>query len=98
MKIDFKQQLTNKLTGNPIYKDETGKEGVDLSYICVEALLATIQGEQIDGNKKLELWNLANKIHNSEVDLTVEEVALIKERVGKVFSQLIVGTVYDALE
>jgi hypothetical protein len=42
---------------------------------------------------------LAKKIFSDdEVELTVEEVALIKSRVGETFPPLVVGQVYEILE
>ena len=43
---------------------------------------------------------LARKIYSAKepLDITIEELALIKDKVGKYSSTLVVGLVYDALE
>jgi hypothetical protein len=81
-------------------KDTEGKEPT-LKHIAVEALLAVYRGEEnLKGEEKLKRWLLATKIEmsNGLTEFTIEEVALIKELIGKAYGPLIVGPCWIALE
>ena len=97
MKIDFTQPLSG-LNGEPM-KDETGKD-ILLSAPCINSLLATSQSEQMEPIEKLARWVLAQKITKATapVDLTIEEVAKIKDLTGKYMPTLIMGSVWQMLE
>lgn len=72
-----------------------------LQAICLTAVTMPLkQDETLSLNQKLELYRLAQRIvATNEVDLTSEEVSLLKERVGKVFNNItIIGRVVDILE
>lgn len=98
MIIDFTQELVNPITGEKILMDIGSTDVVTLSDIAVNALVTPIDGERLDGKTKFELMKFAQKIHNAkDVDITVEEVAKIKERVGVMYPQLLVGAVYELL-
>jgi hypothetical protein len=97
MLINFKQFLKNSLTNEDIYLTEEKKEIATLSDVCVTALLTKIENENLDGGKKFEYWELAKKINKAEAELKAEEIAIIKERLGRVYPQVIVGCVYDTL-
>lgn len=79
--------------------DEKGKP-VLLNGLCVNALLADYQGEVLTGAQKLDRYKLAKRLHVTadEIEITVEEAALIKELVAKSYTPLVVGNVYAALE
>jgi hypothetical protein len=97
MKIDFTQPLSG-LDDEPI-KDETSKD-VLLSTPCINSLLATSQNEQTEPVEKLARWVLAQKITKATapIDLTIEEVAKIKDLTGKYMPILIMGSVWQILE
>jgi len=68
-----------------------------LRMALVNALLSPVQKES--GVEKIKKYDLAMKIHkNDKVDLTAEEITLLKARVGEVFPVLIVGQVFEILE
>lgn len=99
MKIDVNQTL--KTMNGQVMKDDDGTGQIvdaTLRMAMVNAILSPIEKES--GMDKVKKFNLAKKIHDaeSEVDLTVEEVSLIKERIGEVFPAIIVGQVFDLLE
>ena len=99
MKIDFNKVLKD-IKGMPMVQQGT-KTPSDLRYVSVEALLATYQNElDISGEEKLKRYTLATKVQDSNgaCDVTIEEVALIKELIGKCFSPLTVGRSYALLE
>ena len=72
---------------------------ITLGSLCVNAMLSNDPKEVIIGTVKANRWNLAMKIHGQvDVELTAEEVTLIKDLIGKTHSTLVVGRVYDFLE
>lgn len=84
------------LQGEPIKR---GKEEVTLKLIAMNALLLPV--EKDDEKKKYEKWDIYKKIKsesNSEVDLSVPEIALIKELIGKHEPPLIMGQCWDIIE
>ena len=93
MKINFNQPIKN-IQGEEI-KDLT------LKIISVEALLATFSDEQsLSGEEKAKRYVLATRIYANpeELDLTIEEIAKIKQLIGKGYGPLIVGQAWDMLE
>ena len=83
-----------------------GKELKDGTTLCtfktvaLNALLASFPDEQnLSGEDKFKRYQLAMKINaNSEVELSVEEAALIKQLVGKGFAPLVVGRMFEMIE
>lgn len=67
---------------------------------CATALLAAFPDEaDIRGEEKVRRFLLAQRIVTSEsVDLTAEDIALIKHLVGKGYGALVVGRVWAALD
>lgn len=84
-------------------QDITGKayEGLTIKDLMVKALCAAYKGEEhLEGPEKLKRGVLAQKIYTSdtEVELTAEEVALIKQLIGKGFVVEIVLFMSNYLE
>lgn len=83
-----------------VMKDNVDGQAVDatLRMAMVNSILSPVEKES--GMDKVKKFNLAERIHDAvdNVDLTVEEISLIKERVGVVFPSLIVGQVWKLLE
>ena len=100
MKLALNQTIHN-LDNQPI-KDGPSNEELTVKAVCIFALSAVIQGENPSGQEKFDRHILAMKIKDADdpVDLTVEEIAKLKELVGRVptFGPTIVGPVYLALE
>jgi len=98
MKIDVTRVLTNM--DGQIMKDMVDGEAVDatLRMVAVNAILSPVQKES--GMDKVKKYELAKRIHvaTDEVELSAEDISLIKERVGEVFPALIVGQVFKILE
>ena len=93
MKINFNRPIKN-IQGEEI-KDLT------LKTVSVEALLATFPDEQsLLGEEKAKRYVLATRIYANpeELDLTIEEIAKIKQLIGKGYGPLIVGQAWDILE
>ncbi|MBE3139512.1 MAG: hypothetical protein IMZ53_02910 [Thermoplasmata archaeon] len=96
MKIDFSKILCN-IDGTQM--QEAKDKPLTLDKVCVNAILSEMQGETASGVEKVERFKLAKKICGaSEIDITIEEAAQIKERVGKLYLPLIVGQIFEILE
>lgn len=78
-----------------------GKDGeeITLKKVCVDALLAEVVNEQTSGNVRMERFKLAKKIHDSDmINLTVEELSMIKERIPKTWNTLVTGMAFQLIE
>ena len=97
MKINFQQEILG-MDGKPL-KDEKDASLL-LENIAVNALLAATQDDKADGVAKAKRFALAMKINNvtEPVEVTAEEITMIKDLVGKVYMTLVVGRAYDLLE
>lgn len=93
MKIDFSRKIPN-LDGT------TPPENPQLCEISVQSLVTLSDADrQTTGQQKLELAELAQKIHKAAVvELPVEDVALIKKRIGQLHAPIIVKGAWDLLE
>lgn len=68
-----------------------------LRRTLVNAVLTPIQNES--GIEKVKKYELAKRIYtNDEVELTDEEIKLLKNRVGESFGPIVVGQVFEILE
>lgn len=96
MKVNFDAKILD-LKGNPL-KD--GTADLTLSDVTCAALIAVLQDDQnADSNKKMKLFRLAQTAtKGGEQEVPAEDVVLLKERVSKMYSALIVGRVFDLLE
>ena|SRR3990167_5616352 len=97
MKINFGSHVAD-LKGVAL-KDEKG-EDVKLHVPCVNALTANYQKENdIGGDEKYRRYKLAVKIDKpEEIEVTSEEITLIKKLVGFAFTPILVGGIFDKLE
>ena len=84
--------------GTPV-KDEKG-ESVFLRNLAVNALYGTFEDERgISGEEKMKRGLLADKIFpGGDVDVTPEEIVMIKKLIGKGFSTLVVTRAYQLLD
>ena len=99
--IDFNQEILD-LNDKPI-KD--GENALRLGDVCCSALLANMPSEQIDGTQKLKRFNLARKIQGDKNEdefavmrLNSTQKTQILELVAKVYTTVVYGRVYEALE
>ena len=101
MLINFSKEITT-LEGQVIQKqDVNGKnEGrMELKDICIPSLLAIYGDEpKLKAEVKVERFTLAQKIiKGGEIELTPEQIVMIKVVVGKKFGPLFVGQAYALL-
>ena len=96
MKIDFSAAIKD-FDGDAV-KD--GDKEATLGRVACTALLASYADEQNlaaeDKVKRFRLAEIAAK--GGEREVKVEDVALIKQLIGKAFAPLVVGRAYDIIE
>ena len=98
MKFNF----TNAVIRNYPSKEPLMEGGKEVTILAVSTM-AMMQGnpqEQITMEQKVKKYRLGVKLCSSEeeVELTAEEVAMIKQSVGALWGPLIVGQVVDFYE
>jgi len=96
MKINFNQPI--KQLDGKVVKDSTGE--LTLKSIAIGALSNIGQDENPSAEEKVKWYDLTLKIYNAkgELDVSVEDVALLKARIGKGFVPLVVGRAYEMLD
>jgi len=97
MLLDTTKVLVN-IAGESL-KESVNDVAVDviLRTVVVNALLSPV--EKDTGMKKMEKEELARKIYqNDSVDLTIEQVKLIKDRIGEMYAPIVVGQCWRLLE
>lgn len=84
-------------------KGPVDKEGIKkdltLGLVCTNSLL--VFDERMTGQDKYERYKLARKLEKAkdgQVDLKAEEIASIKDAIGKYQTPLVVGQAWDLLE
>lgn len=104
MKIEFNRGL-KKLDGKdlmqPLPNGTETKDPATLKSVTTNALLANFSDElTLPGSEKADRYNLAMRINASlgAIEVSIEELALIKKLIGKGFGPLYVGQAYLMLE
>lgn len=71
-----------------------------LKHVAIEAIFAQLPGEEsMSGQTKLDLHLLGVRVNaGGDVELKAEELALIKERVGRAWPAIIAGPALIALD
>lgn len=96
MLINLKSVITN-LVGSPFPESAVSSSPMTVKSAIVFVLVNSIPGENLSGDEKFKLYQLAVKVHSEEdsVDLSVEDVSLIKNRIGTMFlSPEVIGDLY----
>ena len=99
MALDFTQPITT-LDGKP-FKDPSGQvSDITLAVIAENALLQAYSDEtNLSGEDKIKRYALARKIEdNKKVDLSAEEIALLKKLIAKSYNPLITGQSWHMLD
>lgn len=77
-----------------------GKEGfLTLKDVCINAILLEGQDEIMEGKEKVRRYQLALKIKEGGVqNLSVEDLSLLKEKVGRMYTVLVAGQALPLLD
>ena len=90
------------IDGEPLKEDHNGIiRDVLLSRLAVNALLANYNDEPaLSGEDKVKRFKLAQQINDADgdVEVTAEQVALLKSLIAKGYTPLVVGQAYEILE
>ena len=100
MRRDLTQPILD-LNEKTIPHPQREGEHYTLCDVALSALMASYEDEKsLTGKDKADRMQLALKINKrpKEVDLTVEQLALLKQLIGKGFGPLVVGRAYELLE
>ncbi len=103
MKINFSTPLTS-LTGEPLEElksDGKTKKPILLRDVAINALMSLTENDKnMSGTEKNSRYMLGMKLvsQSDVIELEVEEVAKIKELIGKVYLPVIVGIAWQLLE
>lgn len=106
MKISLNQKMKD-IEGEVIkVNKQKGKEVVEidlkLAKVLITALTSNFEDEKnLEGEEKVKRFIIAQKIQRKKdgvVDLSVEDVAMIKKLVGKTWGTIVVGQVWEILE
>lgn len=100
--IDFTVVLKD-LDGKPItqQKEVNGPQvGLTLGDTTINAINASLPEDQnLTGVVKFERFELMRKVYkNKSATLTPAEVTIIKERISKLYSPLVIGAAYELLD
>lgn len=96
MKIDTTKELMS-ISGQPLQNED--RTSTTLRHVIQNALLGGLQGdEKLSGADKLALWNLAKRASRDEAEFNVEELATIKERIGRAYGPVVVGPAYEIID
>ncbi len=92
-------KVTDQLTDYEGRKLVDGKDPVTFRRVFATALNAFDEKDRPAPEKMAQIYNLSVRLYSDdEVDLSLEEAALIKEQVGKVYNALVYGRTCDVLE
>jgi hypothetical protein len=96
MKLNLTSPLYD-LTSQPLIGE--GGAPLLLRTVLQNAALATLPDDQgLSGADKARLYRLAIEANAGEVEWPVEDVSLLKQRVGAAYGPIVVGQVWPLLE
>ena len=95
-----------KIEMKAVIKDLKGiefREGdkiLTVADVIMNALLSQTQEEAQSqtGDQKVQFYKLAKKVVEGVEDFSIEDAALFKARVGKIYPPIIVGFVFELLD
>lgn len=96
MKIKINQALKN-LDGTPRFHE--GNE-LTLGFVMIEALTLPLPHAQLSGIEKVRRATIATEIFKAEneIELKIEDVAMIKDLIGAHFTPLVVKEAWEILD
>lgn len=97
--VDEEVVTARDKSGNPL---TTERRPVRVSKCIIDALMTTYKDDhECSGEVKIQRFEISEKIQNAEssVDLTIDELALVKKYIDKVgFNPLVYKRVIDVIE
>lgn len=94
--MDFTTPLQN-LNGTPLLME--GGASMTLGDAAANALISQYPDETPSGADKVKRWSLAMRVHSAQqVELTADDIKLVKDFVAKAFGPLVVGQVWAILD
>lgn len=101
--VNFKAELKT-VTGEAIFRPVSNGDPVPmtLGWLAIEALMAVHRDDvNLDGNAKFARYLLAQKVNKTiegeKVEFKTEDLAVLKEQIGKVFPAGFVGPAWEIL-
>lgn len=96
MKVKLNHILSD-LDGNSL-RDERGE--LTVGKVAIQALIGQHRNdENMSADKKVALYELMCKVKSEpDNDFTVEEIAALKERIGLLFTPIVVGQCFKVLD
>lgn len=96
MKINWDAKITN-FEGEPI-KD--GEKDVTLATISCSVFISALKGDdQLSGEEKEKLFKIGLAASEGGVsEITADQAATLKKRIGVAYAPLIVGRAYEIIE
>jgi hypothetical protein len=100
MRINVVQPLSNYNGQILVERDQEGKEkAILLRDLCCVALTANIPNETLVGTEKLKRFVLAQNIFKNDiVELTADDIVLVKKLIDSIYNIVLVGAAWSALE
>lgn len=97
--LSFTQTLRG-VDDKPITTSPTDPTPLTLSDVAVGALMGVLPADSNeDGATRFKRGELAHRIYKANnIELTVEEIALIKDRIGKAYGPLVVYAAWPLLD
>lgn len=98
MTINTNAVLLNYKNEPIIQKDGVEEKELTVKEALTTSLNSTGPGEILTADKKNKIFQLSLKIHaNDQLELTVDDAAFIKERVGIIYSAIVYGRICEIL-
>lgn len=95
MKLNLEHQLCD-MENKPL---KVGEDYLTLERVLVQACLMTDEKENPSMDVKYKRYKLCKKLSGAkEIDLSSEEVVMLKDLVGRAFTTIVAGQAFDLLE
>jgi hypothetical protein len=97
--VDFTQQI-KQFDGSDLVGNDGKPTNLTLEAVAENALLGSYNDEQgLSGEDKLKRYHLALKIydHKTNVELSVDEQALLRKLIAKSYNTLVMGRAWEML-
>jgi len=99
MKYDLSIPLKS-YDGKDIQTGETAGEVATLKFVLERACINADAQKHATPDAKYRIYKVLKRLHaaDPEIELSAEELTLLKQLVGELFGVNVVGVVYDLLE